>query len=127
MNRYRVAPIKPKLDGSVKLAARRVQFRDSYFCDFSSRLATFLKARLAPASSACASRAASMKRLDCWGSSFGRSFFDMRDSIACNRGKRHFLPRSFNGNSNCTGALTFLGAVRYLIREAPCGRRRTAG
>lgn len=71
INRYRIASLKPEFDGSVKLAAGRVQFRDSYFPDFSSRLVAFLKARSAPASvsSVSASRAASMKRLDCSGSS----------------------------------------------------------
>jgi hypothetical protein len=38
MNRYRIAALKPEFDGRVKLAARRVQFRDSYVPDFSSRL-----------------------------------------------------------------------------------------
>jgi hypothetical protein len=39
MNRYRIAALKPEFDGGVKLATRRVQFRDSYVPDFSSRLA----------------------------------------------------------------------------------------
>jgi hypothetical protein len=38
MNRYRIAALKPEFDGRVKLATRRVQFRDSYVPDFSSRL-----------------------------------------------------------------------------------------
>jgi hypothetical protein len=38
MNRYRIAALKPQLNGCVKLAACRVQFRDSYFSDFPSRL-----------------------------------------------------------------------------------------
>jgi hypothetical protein len=33
-----MAALKPEFDGRVKLATRRVQFRDSYVPDFSSRL-----------------------------------------------------------------------------------------
>jgi hypothetical protein len=121
MNRYRVAALKPKLDGCVKLAARSVQFCDRYLPDFSSRFVTFLNARSAPASvsSASASRAASMNRLDCSGSSFGRSFLAMHGSIAHYRSR--FLPRRLNGNSSCSGALGFHGAVRYLIRQTLSG------
>jgi hypothetical protein len=73
MNRHMVAAFKPEPNGRVQLTACCVQFCDGYFCDFASfgGRATFLNARSAPFSdsSATASRAASMKRLYCAGSS----------------------------------------------------------
>jgi hypothetical protein len=37
-DRYRIAALKPEFDGRVKLATRRVQFRDSYVPDFVASL-----------------------------------------------------------------------------------------
>ena len=79
MNRYRITALKPQLNGCVQLAARGIQLCDGYLCYFASfgPRVTFLNAlsALTSDSSASALRAASMKRLDCAGSSEVRCGF----------------------------------------------------